>query len=77
MLLAQLTKQPLGKSEAVLDLLVQAAVQKDTSICQTQARNPEPGSEQVLTPLHGGRAAELVPAPDATEPCSGWGCAAW
>lgn len=43
MLLAQLTKQPLGKSETVLDLLVQAAVQKETSICQTQARNPEQG----------------------------------
>lgn len=43
MLLAQLTKQPLGKSETVLDLLVQAAVQKETSIRQTQARNPEQG----------------------------------
>lgn len=54
MLLAQLTKPPLGKREAVLDLLVQAAVQKETSIWQRQARNPERGSEGVLAPLDGG-----------------------
>lgn len=38
----------------LLDLLAQAALQKETSICQTQARDPEWGSEQVLAPLHGG-----------------------
>lgn len=52
MLLAQLAKQSLGKCEAPLGLLVQAAVQKEMCICQAQAHNleQEKGAEQVLAP---------------------------